>query len=481
MTAPNLLLIVFDTARADAFEPYGAPPGSSPAVAQLASAGAAAPLTHSTACWTMPAHMSLLSGLLPRSAGFEPAGRMRDYRPQVARLGSRMLPAVLARAGYSTLGLSTNMWVSGVTGFDGGFGEFEFVRGWRARKVSAQGLRTRAAWYLEALRARVDDGAGELAARFEDWLRRSPPRPFFCFVNLVECHSPYLPPRPYNPLAAPDRVRAAYEARRYLNLSSIWKCSTGGFDVPEGAIARMRQLYSASVRQLDDWLARVLEALDRQRLLGDTQVVVTSDHGENLGEGRMLSHAFSLDERLLRVPLVTAGPGSLPPGGLASIRDLPAWLADLAGLAEHPFPALGPGPAVAQFDTPLSPGDPRVAQTLDAWRTPAGARDEVARRLTTSFDCATDGRLKLVRRHGGEELFDLEADPLEERPAAVGEAEERRHGERLAALRGALAAADAELAVARVCEGEGGPAEGQEPSPEELAQLEAQMRMLGYL
>src|SRR5581483_4164799 len=98
-----------------------------------------------------------------------------------------------------------------------------------------------------------------------------------------------------------------------------------------------------------------------------------------------------------------------------------------------------------------------------------------------SFDCATDGRLKLVRRHGGEELFDLEADPLEERPAAVGEAEERRHGERLAALRGALAAADAELAVARVCEGEGGPAEGQEPSPEELAQLEAQMRMLGYL
>ena len=56
----------------------------------------------------------------------------------------------------------------------------------------------------------------------------------------------------------------------------------------------------------------MLDALDRHRLLDDTQIVLTSDHGENLGDGNLLGHSFSLDDRLLHVPLVTAGPVALP-------------------------------------------------------------------------------------------------------------------------------------------------------------------------
>ncbi|HYU58040.1 MAG TPA: sulfatase-like hydrolase/transferase, partial [Actinomycetota bacterium] len=67
---PNVLLIVLDTARADAFEPYGAVPGSSPVVADLARRGSAFPMMVSTSCWTIPAHASLFTGLLPRAVGF---------------------------------------------------------------------------------------------------------------------------------------------------------------------------------------------------------------------------------------------------------------------------------------------------------------------------------------------------------------------------------------------------------------------------
>ena len=479
-TRPNIVLIVFDTARADAFEPYGAPAGASPAMADLASQGAASEATYSTACWTIPAHLSLFSGRLPRSAGFRPAGTIVGYRPLLEARASSLLPSVLGRAGYQTVGLSTNGLVSAGTGFGAAFEEFEFLPGWRTKKLAASNWRTRLAWYQEALRARLDDGATELQGRLESWLSNRRRRPFFWFVNLVECHSPYFPPQPYNDLGASDRLRAAHEARRYLSFSSIWKCSSGDFDVPPDAIERMRYLYTASIRQLDDWLASVLDAFSRHGVLDETQIVVTSDHGENLGDGQMLGHAFSLDDRLLRVPLVTAGPHGLPAGGLRSLSAIPAWLADIAEVRDQPFTSGGDdGVAVAQFDAAMEPGDSRVTAALRAWRTPADLTDEVSRRLTTSFTCATDGTIKLARRLGSEELFDLVADPLEERPEPVSAEHERVHRARLAALRAALDRAEREA-------GGQGPDPSDDLAPavtseEETAELEAQMRLLGYL
>lgn len=477
---PNILLIVFDTARADAFEPYGARTGASPAVADLASAGSATAATFSTACWTIPSHISLFSGLLPRSAGFRPMGSIVSYRPLLHALEPKLLPSVLTRAGYQTLGISTNGFVSPITGFDAGFEEFEYLRGRRTRKLAATDRRTRLAWYQEALRARLDDGATEVAGRLQSWLSDRQRRPFFWFVNLVECHSPYLPPRPYNDLTALDRLQAAREARRYLSFSSIWKCSTGGFDVPDEAIARMRALYTASIRQLDDWLERVLSALAHHGVLEETQVVVTSDHGENLGDGEMLGHAFSLDDRLLRVPFVTAGPHRLPVG-LSSLRALPGWLADIAGANDHPFDASdgADGVSVAQFDAVLNPEDPRVATAIRDWGIEAERAEEVSRRLTTSFTCATDGSIKLIRRLGREELFDLTTDPLEERAATVGPEHERAYGPRLGSLRAALDRAQSERP-----ESLGDPVDNgasTDISEKEADQLEAQMRLLGYL
>ena len=111
---PNLVLVVFDTARADAFEPYGAPAGSSPAVAQLAASGVAHQHTYSTASWTAPSHGSMFSGQLPRSAGMGHVGGTTPKAMQAA-MGENagvLLPNVLRAAGYATLGVSTNLWVS---------------------------------------------------------------------------------------------------------------------------------------------------------------------------------------------------------------------------------------------------------------------------------------------------------------------------------------------------------------------------------
>jgi arylsulfatase A-like enzyme len=386
------------------------------------------------ASWTVPSHAALFSGLLPRSAGFgAPAATHADFKVAASRLRHRWLPAVLSDAGYATAGVTTNLWVSQSSGFDLGFADFSHITAERSLQMSSSSLRGRASWALQALRARVDDGAAAVERLIESWLLNGakanrPRAPFFWFVNLVECHSPYLPPKPYNELSMFDRLRASEEARRHLTFAAFCKGSSGGFDVPPDALARMRKLYSASIRLMDDWLARIVAGLEQHGLLDDTIVAVTSDHGENLGEGEMMGHALSLDDRLIRVPFVVTGPASPLPAPRASLIDVPAWLAGSAGLTDHPFTE-GDGDrqvAVAQFDAASQP-DNQIARSV-----------EVA-------------------------------------PHKVGPDDEARWADELKLLRAALDEAEG-------TEVPGVTSAGPAPSPsDEIADLEARMKLLGYL
>ena len=422
---PNVILVVFDTARADAFEPYGAPVGSTPAIAELARRGGAA-RAYANASWTVPSHASIFSGRLPRSAGFQhrgdtkAAGYVEANRRLVA--GGQSLPEVMRRAGYDTFGVSGNTWISAHGGFDQGFDHFEVVTHRRMARLHKKGVRDRLAWRVDALRAKLDDGADAVADTLEAWLAARGRHPFFLFVNLIECHSPYLPPKPFNPLGPVDRWRSAAEASRYLNVESISRNALGNFDVPDDALARMRALYAASASQLDAWLARLLSALDRHGLVDETQIVLTSDHGENLGDGQLLGHAYSLDDRLIRVPLVTAGPAALPPHDVMSLTRLPRFIAEVAGVDHHPFDdGLPDGVVVAQLDAPGDGDHARCVSISSEWR----LGPQAATRMGTSIVAATDGRWKLLRPQGtgariaglpAELLVDLVADPLEVAP-----------------------------------------------------------------
>jgi arylsulfatase A-like enzyme len=472
---PNVLLIVFDTARADAFEPYGAPAGSTPVFAELASAGATLPGMHANACWTVPSHASIFTGRLPREAGLikAPGGMPQGCRPVLEAQRGRLLPEVLRSAGYTTGGVSTNLWITEDSGFSTGFDRWVTVDTRRQAELSRRSLRHRAAWVAEGLRARADDGAGEAEEVLTRWIDEAPTGPFFWFVNLVEAHSPYLPPKPYNDLGPIGRARASIEAQRHLTMGEIWRACAGGFDVPEPALARMRRLYAASIRLMDDWLGRLLERLDVAKLLDDTLVVVTSDHGENFGESGLMGHAYSLDQRLIHVPFASRGPGAFDAPSARGLVDLPAMIADALDLEPHPWggPADGDGVAVAQLDPPATAGDPRIAQALETW----GLGPEAEPRITTELTAATDGRLKLLRRGGREELYDLRADPLELAPFDPDGHPEQPAIQR---LRDGLAGE----AVARP------PAELREPeddgttiSDAERARLEERMRLLGYM
>jgi arylsulfatase A-like enzyme len=473
---PNVLCVVLDAARRDSFEPYGATPGSTPAIADLAGRGVALEQVYAAGCWTVPSHAAMFTGLLPRAAGLAraPQGSPQGVRPVVESHADRLLPEVFRRAGYSTAAVSANVWIAPHSGFGTGFEDLVSINSGRQGTLHKTDLRSRLAWLVEGTRSRVDDGAAEAEAVTERWLAGDLRRPFFWFVNVVECHSPYLPPRPYNDLGLLDRVRAARENRRYATMDAGWQAVVGRLDVPPDALERMRHLYARSIRYMDDWLGRLLERMDAAKVLDDTLVVVTADHGENLGEEGRLAHVMSLDNRLLHVPFVAAGPGApAPDEPVTSLASLPRMLAEAAGLDDHPWPAdeLPPGVAVSQCDPAVLAGDPRVREAGERW----GASEDAMSRLTTPLSAATDGRLKLLRRGSEELLFDLEADPQEQRPQPPGGEIARSRPDAVEALRRGLEhpAATAQL----------DPESLSAPTPEaaEVSDLEERMRLLGYM
>lgn len=464
---PNVLIVVLDAARRDALEPYGAPAGSTPAIAQLASRGTALPEVYATGCWTMPSHASFFTGLMPRAAGLAQLPSPSVSKPILAEHAERLLPAVMRDAGYATGAVSANLWISEASGFDAGFDDFTSVFSSRPKHFGIGSPRKRVEWLVAAARARSDDGAAAAWDALERGMADRTRRPFFWFVNLIECHSPYLPPRPHGNVSLLDRLRASRDARRYYTLDAIWRACAGGFEVPEDTLERMRRLYRGSIRLMDDWLARLLELLDGSGALDDTTVIVLSDHGENFGEGGLLTHSMSLDERLIHVPLVLAGPGT-DGAAITSLARLPQFVAGVAGIDDHPWrEELPEGFGLAQFDPPSTRDDPKLAAAVERW----GLGDEALDAMTTPLTAAVRGDLKLVDRGGREEVYDLAADPLELNPLAPAEVRAEREAE-LAGLREALR--HPAMTARRA-------APAGEPSVEEAADIEERMKLLGYM
>ena len=224
--AQNVLLVVFDTARADAFGPYGAGDGATPTVDQLSRSGAALQDVIAPASWTVPSHASMFTGLLPRElgisilSGVDPA----PFRATIEAHHDTVLAEVLRRAGYSTRAVSANLWVREAMGFGIGFEEFVTVDGHRSDRIQPTSLRDRLSWDLDALRSTADDGARQAESVIEGWLQGVDGKPFFWFVNLVECHRRFCRPSPtatFGAVAATGGTRGPAALHAGCDLASV--------------------------------------------------------------------------------------------------------------------------------------------------------------------------------------------------------------------------------------------------------------------
>ena len=292
--APNVLLLLVDTLRADRLGCYGARPSPSPTLDRLAGEGLFFPDAVSQAPWTAPAVASILTGLQPRSHGV--VGRVADAMaagdendPTFLPDGCRTLAEAAADTGITTVGVSTNPLVSRGSNFARGFETFvEF--GSELRDGGKN-------WA----------SAAEVNTIFLRWLGRNRSRRFFAYLHYMEPHHPYTPPERLRPPPPPDIRKEIVEGR--LSRWSDQILSPAGFLLPAPEVDYLLRLYDAEIRGWDDELGRLTDGLDRLGVRDSTVIIVTADHGEEFQEHGRLQHGMHLYDELIRVPLLVVGPG----------------------------------------------------------------------------------------------------------------------------------------------------------------------------
>jgi arylsulfatase A-like enzyme len=307
---PNLILIVLDTTRADHLSVYGYERDTTPNLRAFGEEATRFDRAFATSTWTLASHASLFTGLLPVThRATQENLRLDDELDTLAEL--------LADAGYETVAFTNNSWISDFTQLSRGFERVGAM--WRRGADGSRG-----------------EGRHPTNRAVLDWLEaREDERPYFLFVNYMEPHWPYAAPQAYRerfapPHANPEVVkRSGFPAIRwYLRRRP---------SAPDVLRARVG-LYDAEIAHLDATLGDLFDSLRARGELDASLVVVTGDHGENLGDHGHQGHSFTLYDSTLHIPLLIREPGGKGAGTVrrdpVSLTDVFATIASAAGIRE---------------------------------------------------------------------------------------------------------------------------------------------------
>lgn len=299
---PNIVLVVLDTARADHLPCYGYRRQTTPRICSLASEGVVYEDAVSPAPWTLPAHASLFTGQPPGRHGLH-WGRPDVYaRKQVAvAMPDLLLARRLSQNGYRTVGVSANPWVGRSTGLAEGFDDF--VEVWAERDEFRQSYEDwPQRWKTSAAMDHLPAGRAVVLTKRALEARESD-APYFLFVNLIDPHMPYSPATDLMGRFGGDATVAETmrDSRGELELSLLAGVEAGNPDA-------FAALYDEELLTADRAIGNLLDWLDEQGELKDALLIVTSDHGEHLGEDGRYSHQLSMEGALLQVPLLVRFP-----------------------------------------------------------------------------------------------------------------------------------------------------------------------------
>lgn len=441
---PNILLICTDQHRYDALSTHSGSPAITPNLEQLARQGTIFDHCFSSNTICAPTRASLLTGLLPRQHGLWANGvTLPNY--------SDLVTAELAAAGYrcgliGKLHLSAaylgNTEVRGEDGFevfewahDPSHGspenayhdwlrskhlaEWEAAKSERVTPEDVQYKHGSTAFDRMPTHAHYTTWVAERARAF---LESADDRPFFLLANFFDPHHPFAVPEEYLSLYPPGSVPPPRALDETFTSKPEWQeqashASYSGngpsfTDFTSEEIDSIRRSYYAMVTMVDEAVGTIFDTLDERGRASDTLVIFTSDHGEMLGDHRLLLKGAMMYEAAVRVPLIVRWPHHIPADntihGMVGSHDIARTIRASTGLPkrerEHglDLTAVSRGEeqprswAICEYRDSCIPGDRPVHTTM--LRTPDH---------------------KLVVDHGdpveprSSELYDLKQDPDE--------------------------------------------------------------------
>ncbi len=279
-SSPNVVLITIDALRPDHLGCYGYKRATSPNIDKLAQDGVLFTQAISQTSWTAASLMSLLTSTYPSTHKVDDWGLVLDQSLVT-------LAETLKRKNY-------------VTAWGGG-------GNWIYKEIPSSGRGFD--YFFDAPEV---EG---LIEQILEWMVKFKNKKFFIWVHFFDFpHTPYLPPAPYNELFI------SAEAGKKL---PIGKGAGGKGFIPDFAVVNhitdieyYISQYDGEIAYIDEQLGRILDRLKTLNLDKNTLVIISSDHGESLGEHNYyFQHGYYLYDQLLKVPLIIKGP-KIPRGGV---------------------------------------------------------------------------------------------------------------------------------------------------------------------
>jgi arylsulfatase A-like enzyme len=406
--APNVLVIVVDTLRADHLSSYGYPRATSFAIDRLAKEGVVFDNAVSTCSWTLPSHASLLTGRSPSEHGMlavQPMPWLGWGRS--ALHGYPTLGEALQKMGYRTGAFSANLtYFTRNVGLGRGFLHFEdyfhsptdgLMRTLYAREFASAYLhRTEQSWVTRTFRSLGIfhllshlKRAAAVNRRMGQWIDQDRGRPFLAFLNYIEVHEAYgLPASNPQP--------------------------------PWSSLSRSDE-YDTALYYVDNHIDQLMKELEHRGLDKNTLVVFTSDHGEGLGQHHLQTHGRALYWEQIHVPLVVWYPGHVP-AGMHIDRPIgnSAIAATIMSLLGAPEQKTFPGPDLSRlWNTPEQPSDwPEVFSELAQNLHPPDIEKPADKFIPTATTGAMQSLINLhwhliVHQRQGDQIYDWVHDPQE--------------------------------------------------------------------
>ena len=431
----NVLLLTIDTLRADHLGCYGYRRETTPQIDALARAGTL--FEHAFSYWpkTRGSFVMIHTGRFPSANGYDPA-----RFPLLAPFNDT-IASLLQGAGYETAAVVDNPNLAAALGYAKGFASYREI------------------WQDQPLADEFQRAQGITAAGVAFLGSALPGKRFFLWLHYVNPHAPYTPPAPFDTRFAADPPAGEAE----LPVAPRFH---GGIPKPlyvrgRHALSYYVAQYDGEIAAADEQVGSVLDALRASRVSGETLVVLTSDHGESLGEhGYYFDHGDDLFDPSLAVPLIVAAPGGSgkPSDALASTLDVLPTILDAARVAR-------PGGLAGESLLPILFGQP------------AHRHERLFAQNDALLAAAWNRTFKIIARPKGAAwsyaFYDRERDPAESREARAAHAEAFHDWRN--EIEGFLQARDREWAFTRL-------ATDRLPSPARLSPEACErLRALGYV
>ncbi|MBD3390072.1 sulfatase-like hydrolase/transferase [Candidatus Micrarchaeota archaeon] len=423
---PNVLFIVLDALRYDHLSCYGYKRKTCPNIDHLAENGWLFENAFSAGMWTPPSHASMFTGLYPKNHGV---------------LGKNIsLPAynttmadVLSEQGYRTILMSPGPYISKSNGMGKGFQvEHQVGEEWKG------GFLNKIRSGLKKLFIR----SGYFASDYIFWKvsgeiskSKKEKKPFFVFINYADTHHPYIPKsRPWKfplPKGADNKKilkiigQGMFRKRikkllgttteQILKEHPLIGYNMGTFEISGEEWEQTANAYDSCLWDADASIGQLVDFLRKNALLDDTIIVITSDHGENLGDHGLSGHEHCIYDTLLHVPLILYFPKSIKPKKrkeVVSLVDILPTILEFVGVKHRKkldgIPLTNSDDIAGRKYVFSQKGRPKFNEMI----VPKQKQEE----FDFAADIIRDSQYKYaLYSNGKEELFDYSKDPAEEK------------------------------------------------------------------